>query len=81
MTEHLDPFFDKPFPVTLAAWTPHRRSFALVEHTELNSAAVGNDAHLSSQGVYFPHDLTLGDASYCRVTAHLCDLIHIHGDE
>ena len=81
MTKHFDPFFYESLSVTLATGTPHSRTFALVEQSELNSASVGDDTHLSAEGVYLTHDLTFGYTTNGRIATHLCNLVHVHRDE
>ena len=80
-TEYFDPFLNKPLSVALAARTPHSRSLALVEQAELDSAAVRDDTHLSSQRINLTHDLSLCDTAYGRIATHLRDLVHVHRDQ
>ena len=81
VAQYLDPLLDKPFAVTLAARAPHRRTFALIEHAELDGTAVRDDTHLTSQSIYLAHDLAFGNAAYGRVATHLRDLIYVHRDQ
>ena len=81
MGEPFYPLLDEPLAVTLTARTPHGRTFALVEHSELDSTSVSDDTHLSAQCVYLTHDLPFGYTAYGRIAAHLCNLIHIHCDK
>ena len=67
--------------VALRTWAPHGRTFRAVEHAELDGAFVGHNSHLSTQSINFTHNLTLGNAAYGRIAAHLCYLVHIHSDK
>ena len=67
--------------VALGAGAPHSRAFRTVEHTELYGGAVGHDTHVAAQSVYFPDDLSFGNASHGRIATHLSNLVHVHGDK
>ena len=76
--QYLAPCPDEFSTVALCPRAPHRRSFRQVEHTELEAAAVGHDAHHAAQRIHFAHNLTLGNASDSRIARHLCNLVHVH---
>ena len=81
VVELFAPFPNELSPVALRPRAPHGRSFRTVEHSELYGGGVGDDAHLSSESIDFPHDLSLGDASHGGVAAHLCDFVHVHSHQ
>ena len=81
LVEHLSPGPDELSSVALCTRTPHGWSFGAVEHPELHRASVGDDSHLASERVDFPHDLSFGNASHCWVAAHLGYFVHVHGHE
>ena len=57
----------KPGHIALRPRAPHGRALRAVEHPELYGGAVRDDAHIASEGVYFPDYLSFGDASHGRV--------------
>ena len=79
--QHLSPLENELLAVALRTRTPHRGSLAAVEHSELDAGTVGNNTHLAAQGVNLAHDLPLGDAAYCGITAHLRDFVHVNRDQ
>ena len=79
--EAVYPFFDKTFPIALTARAPHGWPFLPIEHAELDSGLIGDDAELSSERIDLSYDLSFGYTTYGRVTTHLTNLIHIDGDE
>lgn len=79
--ETLNPLLDKAFSIALTARTPHGRTFAAVEHTELDGALVGDDTHVSAESVYLPDNLSLSNATDSRIATHLTYFVHVHGDE
>lgn len=79
--ETLNPLLDEAFSVALTAWTPHGRTFAAVEHTELDGALVGDDTHISAESIYLPDNLSFSDTTDSRIATHLTYFVHIHGDE
>jgi hypothetical protein len=78
VVEDAAPFPDKLSTVALCAGRPYSRALAFVKHAELDSCPVCYHCHLPTEGINLTHNLTFGNASYGRVTAHLCDLVHIH---
>ena len=75
-----------PFPyefatVALCSRTPHGGTFRTVEHPELNGSAVGDYTHSSSESINLAYYLSFGDTTDGRVARHLCNLVHVHGDE
>ena len=62
--EHLTPSLGEEVAVVLGAGAPHGRSFGLVQHAELDGAAVGHQARVAAEGVHLTYDLTLGDATH-----------------
>ena len=79
--QYFTPSPDKFATVALGARAPHSRTFRAVEHSELDGSAVGYQPHVSAQCVNFSNDLAFGDATHGRVTTHLSNLVHVHGDE
>jgi len=47
----------------------------------LNSHGIGDFAHDATEGVDLAHQMTLGHAADCRITAHLRNQVQIHGDQ
>ena len=62
--------------VGLTSKTVHRRTFAEVEHTQLEKIVVGVDAHLSAESVDFSHEMTFGGSAYIRVARHKRYAVH-----
>lgn len=75
------PGFHKPQSVALCARAPDGGAFTAVEHTELDGGFIGDEAHETTERINFPYDLSFGDASHGGIAAHLCNLVHVHGDE
>jgi hypothetical protein len=55
----------------------HRRAFANIQHSELNTGGINRLSHQSTQSIDFPHDMPLGNAPDRRITAHLPNGIKI----
>ena len=81
MRKYFNPFFDKTFAIALASRAPHGRSFASVEHPELDGTPVCYNTHFPAHGIYLAHDLSFGNTTHCGVATHLGNLIHVHCDE
>ena len=64
-------------PVGLGAGGAHRRALAGVEHAELDTAFIGGAGHGPAEGVDFPHQVALADATDGRVAAHLAQSLDI----
>ena len=79
--EHTAPFPDEFSTVALCTRAPHGRSFASVEHAELDGGGIGNEPHLSAQGIYLAHNLSFGNAANGRIARHLGNLVHVHGHQ
>ena len=62
--QHLAPSLGEEVAVVLGSWAPHGRSFGLVQHAELDGAAVGHQARVAAEGVHLTYDLALGDAPH-----------------
>ena len=62
--QHLAPSLGEEVAVVLGSWAPHGRSFGLVQHAELDGAAVGHQTRVAAERVHFTHDLAFGDASH-----------------
>ncbi len=76
--QYLPPEIREFGPIGLHPRAPHSRTFASIQHSELYGRTVGHYARHTSERVDFTHYLTLGNASYGRIAAHLCNLVHIH---
>ena len=77
--QHGPPFCSKGHPVALSAWTPHRRSFGAVQHTELDHGPVRDDSGIPAQRIHLTYDLTFGDPAHSRIAGHLGNGLHVHG--
>ena len=62
--QHLAPSLGEEVSVVLGSWAPHGRPLGLVEHAELDGAAVGHQAGVAAERVHLAYDLTFGDASH-----------------
>ena len=70
------------FPsVYLSSQRMHGRTFAPVEHPHLKHALIGTLSHLSAQGIYFTHKMTLGRSAYRRIARTVSDRIHIYSKD
>ena len=78
MVEDGSPFPDKLSSVALGTGAPYGRTFADVEHSELDGGFIRYDTHLSAQCIDFAHNLSLGNTSDGGVATHLTNLVHIH---
>ena len=56
------------------------RSFAPVEHSELNAAGICRSAHFAAQGVDLSHQLTFGRSPNGGVAGHISNTIQIRGE-
>ena len=79
--EDASPSPDEFLSIALCSWTPHGWSLRAVQHSELQSAAVGHDSHLSAQCVNLAHNLTFCNSAHGRIATHLRNLVHVHRDE
>ena len=75
------PLPDEFSSIALGPWTPYGRAFAHIQHAELNARGISHQSHLSAQGIYFSHDLSLGYSANGRIARHLCNLVHVHRHE
>ena len=66
------------FFVALSPWRPHSRASLGVEHSELKSGHVGALAHLSTERINLPCEVSLGQPSNRRVAGHLPDGVCVH---
>src|SRR4051812_30277586 len=67
--------------VILAACRPHARSLRPIQHPKLDHASIGYDPGITTQGVDLTNNLTFGYSTHCRITAHLGDGLHVHGNK
>jgi hypothetical protein len=67
--------------VGLRARAPHGGAFAAVEHLVMNTAAVGGDAHQTTQGIDLAHHVAFRDTTDRRVAAHLPNRVERHRHE
>ena len=51
VVERLAPLPDELLAVALGAWTPHCRSLAAVEHTELYGSGIGDASHFAAESI------------------------------
>ena len=81
LIEHVAPGPDVFLTVALGAWAPHGRTFRAVEHTELEGATVGHDAHHAAERVHLAYNLTFGDTADGRIATHLRNFVHVDGHQ
>ena len=55
------------------------RTFAGIEHAELNAGLIGIDTHFPAQSVQFPHEMAFGRAADRRIAGHHGDIVHGKG--
>ena len=55
----------------------HRRTFAAIEQTELNSRAIDGFSHQSAKCINLTNNLTFGNSTDGRIATHLADSIKI----
>ena len=79
--KHAAPFGGEHHLVALATRAPHGRAFRLVQHPELDHGAVADDTGITTHGIDFADDLSLGNATHSRVTRHGGHQTQIHGDK
>ena len=79
--QHFSPGLGKEVAVVLCPGAPHRWAFGLVQHPELDGAAVRDQTRVATHGVDLSYDLAFGDATHRRVAGHLSNHPHVHGDE
>src|ERR1035438_7787359 len=78
LLKHFSPFVRKHRAVVLRTRTPHRRTFASVQHSELNGGSVGNNSRISAKCIYLANNLSFCNSSHSRIARHLRDLGHVH---
>ena len=67
--------------IGLGARTAHRRTLGLVQHAELDAAAINRPRHDAVERIDLAHQMTLAQPADRRVAGHLADLGRIMGDE
>src|SRR5436190_9181977 len=78
---HPAPFPCEKVPVILGTRAAHGRTLAAVQHAELNHAPITDKATVSPQCIYLPDYLSLSHTAHGRITAHLANDPHIHGNQ
>ena len=70
-------FLDGPFSLDLVLFFVglgprgmHCRPLSQIKHAELNGSGIGKFAHFAAQGINFSNNLTFGNSTNCRITAH-----------
>src|SRR5882672_9975540 len=63
--------------VSLGAIATHRRAFTAVQDAKLDARLINTARHFATKGVDFTHEMSLGNATYRRVTGHQGDAIQI----
>ena len=79
--QHTAPFSRKHHLIALASWTPHGRTFRLVEHPKLNHGTVTDNARITTHGIDFTDNLSLGNAAHSRVARHGSKQSQVHSDK
>jgi hypothetical protein len=67
--------------ITLSAWSPYRRSFASIEHSELEHGEIRRPSHDSAECVHLAYDGSFGNPTNRRVARHLADCFERTSDE
>jgi hypothetical protein len=78
--------FAKPFHseliclfVALRSGGPNRWPFLGVEHAKLQAGHVSTLAHLATERIDFPGEMSLGQATNCRIAGHLPYGVSVEG--
>ena len=79
--QHFPPGCSKQHPITLSPGTPHCGTFGPVQHSELDHGFVRHNTAISTHGINFPHNLPFRNPAHCRITAHLGNGLHVHGNQ
>ena len=66
--------------VSLSTWRLNGGAARTVQKTKLDTCAVYDAAHNATKSVDLANDVTLGDATNCRIARHLPDEVDVHGD-
>ena len=69
------------FAVRLSAWPADSRTFATVQHPELDPAGVGHPTHQAVQGVDLTDQMTLAETADRGIAGHRADGRKTMGDE
>jgi hypothetical protein len=67
--------------VRLRARSAHGRTFAPVEHAELDPTEIGDPAHKTIEGIDFAHEMPLAETSDCGIAGHCADGREAMGDK
>ena len=81
MFQHLTPGLGKQHPIALCTGAPHCRAFRSVQHPKLDHTFISNNPTISTQSINFSHNLPFCNSTHCRITTHLCNRLHIHGNK
>jgi hypothetical protein len=66
--------------ITLGSRGPNRWTLPGVQHAELEAGHIRVFAHLASQSVDLPREMTLGQSPDSWITRHLADRVQVHGE-
>jgi hypothetical protein len=69
------------FFVSLSTRAVHGSTLAGVEHAKVDARMINDAPHFAAERVNFANDLSLGDATDRRITAHLSDGIAVHREQ
>src|SRR6266487_2893005 len=67
--------------VALSPRSPNRGTLFCIEHSELESSHVRGLAHLSSERINFPRQVTLRQSANGRVAGHLTDRVRVDSQQ
>jgi hypothetical protein len=63
--------------VALRSGSSHRRSFAAIQHSKLQTCHIRSLGHLTADGINLSHELPLCGPADCRIAGHLGDGIQV----
>ena len=58
-----------------------RRPLRSVQHAIMNSGVIGGGANYAVECIYLTHQVTLADATDCRIARHRSNCILVHRDK
>src|SRR5690554_2634751 len=68
-------------PICLSAGSPHRRTFAAIEHAELYTCKISCPSHGAAKGIDFLYQMAFAYASDGRIAGHLAQRFNVVGQQ